>query len=493
MGGGVGEAVRGLNHAAGQQVGFHFIAADVGEHVAVDLDAGAHLLAALLDHFLALEGVVDDVSIFKRQFIFTEDGANTLAPATGGFQVSYNIWFSHKSALLLHTATVPTTFKFDFRPWVWSPCSIKTLHNILICPDKFKGTLSAQAAARAIAAGWWSVRPRDRLRLLPMSDGGDGFGEVMGKILKAPTRRVRAVDAAHRACNATWWSSKEVAIIESARVIGLAMLPAGRFHPFELDTNGLAAVLRRVAASGSRRCLIGIGGSATNDGGFGLARALGWRFLDARGGEIECWVDLGRLRSLRPPEAGVALPEITVAVDVQNPLLGPKGATRVYGPQKGLRGEEFEKAESCLKQLALVVGEHLGRDYSKAPGAGAAGGLGFGLQAFLGARLEPGFHVFARQSGLEPLLEWADGVVTGEGKIDRSTLMGKGVGEVALSCVRVGIPCLGLAGVVEVDNRQAVFAKLGALTQCTSAEKATQRAGYWLKKLAAQMAREGFP
>ncbi len=326
-----------------------------------------------------------------------------------------------------------------------------------------------------------------------MSDGGDGFGEVMGKILGAATRRVRTVDAAHGACNATWWSSNEIAIIESARVIGLAMLPLGRFHPFELDTCGLAEVLRRVTASGSRRCLIGIGGSATNDGGFGLARGLGWRFLDSRGGEIERWVDLGRLRSVRPPAVPTILSEMTVAVDVQNPLLGREGATRVYGPQKGLRGEDFGKAESCLKQLALVVADHLGCDYSKAAGAGAAGGLGFGLQAFFGARLEPGFDVFARHAGLEPQLEWADGVVTGEGRIDRSTLMGKGVGEIALRCVRHGIPCLGLAGVVEGKDGESVFAKLGALTQCTSAEEATQRAAYWLKKLAAQMAREGFP
>jgi glycerate 2-kinase len=331
------------------------------------------------------------------------------------------------------------------------------------------------------------------LRLLPMSDGGDGFGEVMGRILGAATRRVPTINASHQACTATWWYSNQNSIIESARVVGLAMLPPGKFHPFELDTFGLAEVLRRVAASGSRRCLIGIGGSATNDGGFGLARALGWTFLDARGGRIEQWADLGRLRSVRPPARRFGILELTVAVDVQNPLLGPKGATWVYGPQKGLSGDDLARAEICLKQLAAVVADHLGNDLSKAPGAGAAGGLGFGLKAFLGAHLEPGFDVFAAKAGLEAHFKWADAVLTGEGRIDRSTLMGKGVGELAFNCLRFSIPCFGLAGVVEVQRQQNVFTRLGALTECATVEEASQRPGYWLTRLTAKMARESFP
>jgi glycerate kinase len=203
-------------------------------------------------------------------------------------------------------------------------------------------------------------------------------------------------------------------------------------------------------------------------------------------------VDLDRLRSVRPPDRQVSFAELTVAVDVRNPLLGPKGATRVYGPQKGLREDDFVRAETCLKRLAVVVADHLGRDISKEPGAGAAGGLGFGLKAFLGARLEPGFEVFATQADLEAQLKWADAVLTGEGRIDRSTLMGKGVGEIAFNCLRLSIPCYGLAGVVEVQKHQEVFAKLGALTQCTSAEGAIERAAYWLKELTAKMVRESF-
>ena len=157
--------------------------------------------------------------------------------------------------------------------------------HVLIIPDKFKGTLTAAAAAEAIARGWRKARPHDSLDLLPMSDGGDGFGEVTSALLRARVQRVKTVDAAHRPCVARWWwePRTRTAIIESAAVIGLAMLPPRRFHPFQLDTLGLGAVVRAAREKGGRRCLMGIGGSATNDGGFGLARALGWEFLDRSG------------------------------------------------------------------------------------------------------------------------------------------------------------------------------------------------------------------
>ena len=148
--------------------------------------------------------------------------------------------------------------------------------NVLIIPDKFKGTLTAAAAANAIARGWKRARPEDRLELLPMSDGGDGFGELVGKMMGATTKLAKTVDAAHRPCRSRLWCDArgKTVIIDSSRVIGLAMLPPGRFHPFDLDTFGLGTFLRVAAVRCARRCLVGIGGSATNDGGFGMARAL---------------------------------------------------------------------------------------------------------------------------------------------------------------------------------------------------------------------------
>ncbi|HEX4645537.1 MAG TPA: glycerate kinase, partial [Verrucomicrobiae bacterium] len=261
--------------------------------------------------------------------------------------------------------------------------------NVLIVPDKFKGTLTAQAAAEAIAHGWRRGRPQDTLELLPMSDGGDGFGEVISGLIGAKPQNIDTLDAAHRPCRAQWWwePKTKTAVIESARIIGLAMLKVGRrvspallhpvtpseasisstmsagfplspgeragvrashplafsqsanppaFHPFNLDTFGLGAVIQAAARKGATRCLMGIGGSATNDGGFGVARALGWTFLDAAEEPITQWTGLHSLAQMKPPQPKAGrvsrrtnaprwFRELLVAVDVQNPLLGARG------------------------------------------------------------------------------------------------------------------------------------------------------------------------
>jgi len=363
--------------------------------------------------------------------------------------------------------------------------------HVLIIPDKFKGTLTAAAAAEAIARGWRKARAEDSLSLLPMSDGGDGFGEVTSAVLKARIQRVKTVDAAHRACTANWWwePRTRTAIIESAAVIGLSMLPAKRFHPFQLDTLGLGAVVRAAAKRGARRCLMGIGGSATNDGGFGLARALGWEFLDRKGGLIEQWTGLHGLEQIRAPRRRRWFSGFVVATDVENRLLGRRGASRVYGPQKGLRPQDFALAERCLGRLARVVKQQFGSDFAREPGAGAAGGLGFGLLAFLGAELQPGFDLFARQAALERRLRTVDLVVTGEGAIDRSTLMGKGVGQLAQRCRKLKIPCIGLAGRVSGSlGTRAGFTQVHALTDLTTVAQAKAKPTYWLERLARQVA-----
>ena len=358
--------------------------------------------------------------------------------------------------------------------------------KVLIAPDKFKGTLTAKAAAEAIGRGWAQARRGDTLRLLPMSDGGDGFGDVIGSFVGGRIQTARTVDAAHRPCTAHWWwqAKSRTAIIESAAVIGLARLPAGKFHPFELDTFGLGALLKAAANKGAVHCLIGIGGSATNDGGFGLARSLGWTFVDSRGNPIEHWNSLHHLVRIDAPRRRRHFRQVSVAVDVQNLLLGRRGATRVYGPQKGLRPEDFKVAERCLRRLATVVSEEFGVNFEKLPGSGAAGGLGFGLAAFLGARLENGFELFATRAALRRQLQWADLVVTGEGKLDHSTLMGKGVGEIARLCVRARVPCIGLAGIVALPASQKRFARTHALTQRTTAAQATAQPVFWLRQAA---------
>jgi glycerate kinase len=372
--------------------------------------------------------------------------------------------------------------------------------NILVIPDKFKGTLTASAAAAAIAAGWRQRRPGDTLELLPMSDGGDGFGEVLGGLLRAEVRVTVTVDATHQPRRACWWwePRTRTAIIESAEVVGLALLQGRRYDPLEVDTFGLGLVLQAAASAGAEHCLIGVGGSATNEGSFGLARALGWTFLDKNRQPIKRWMALAALDRIVPPAHATALRDIVVAVDVQNPLLGPTGCTRVYGPQKGLRESDYYEVEKCLGRLAAVVKKQLRLDLGNVPGSGAAGGLGFGLVAFVGARLAPGFALFARYADLERRLKSADVVITAEGAFDRSTVMGKGVGEIGRLCREQQRPCVALAGRVDLDPERDPgalrlakerFAQWHALTPAlTTPEKAKAAPAHWLTQLAAQVA-----
>ena len=366
--------------------------------------------------------------------------------------------------------------------------------KVLISPDKFKGTLTALEAARAMAAGWRTARPDDELELLPISDGGDGFGEVMSDLLGAQGRSVKTIDAAHRPCEALWWwhAPSRTAIIESARIIGLAQLPAGKYHPFELDTQGLGPAFKAAAEQGAKNCLVGIGGSATNDGGFGVARALGWQFFGTHDEKIVRWTELKRLAQVRPPERLRIFDSLTVAVDVRNPLLSRNGCTRVFGPQKGLSPDDFEFAERCLEQLARVMAKELHVDCAGEPGAGAAGGLGFGLRCFAGAELEPGFALFARHAQMEARLQKSQVVLTGEGSIDDSTGMGKGVGELARLCRQSGVPCLGLGGVApESGMVRDLFTETRALTpDLVSPAEAVGQAALWLEKAAAKTAAE---
>ncbi|MDB6131423.1 MAG: Glycerate kinase [Verrucomicrobiales bacterium] len=366
--------------------------------------------------------------------------------------------------------------------------------RILIVPDKFKGTLTAQAAVDAIAAGWASRRPKDKLDLLPMSDGGDGFGEVMGALLGASCRKIRTMDAAHQACEAKWWFNRaqRIAIIESANVIGLAMLPHGKFHPTDLDTFGLGRVLLAAHKQGSRKCFIGIGGSATNDGGFGMARALGFRFLDKSQLELFSWTQLGELHHIEFPDLKhLDSMEIIVAMDVANPLLGTKGCSAIYGPQKGLRTNEIAIADQVLKRLARVVAKQQGGKYHLTPGAGAAGGLGFGLMAFLGAKSALGFELFARHAKLQKRVKNAHFVITGEGSVDGSSLMGKGVGETARLARKLKVPVIGLGGrVARSGELKGYFHRVIGLTQVTSEKEAKKNPAKWLKRTAALAADE---
>lgn len=366
--------------------------------------------------------------------------------------------------------------------------------RVLIIPDKFKGTLTADAAARAIAAGWRRARPDDRLTLLPMSDGGDGFGVVLSGLLGARARELRTVDAAGRPLTVKWWwhADTRTVILESARIVGLALLPTGQFHPSELDTTGLGLALTQVFKLHPRRVIIGLGGSATNDGGFGLARSLGGRFFSTVGEPLERWTALRDLGELIPPAIPSGI-EIVAAVDVHNPLFGKAGATYTYGPQKGLRPGELADADACLRRLALRAAKPDGKKLHLRPGAGAAGGLGFGLMRFLNARVESGFGLFAEAADLEERLKRHDLVITAEGAVDRQSAMGKGTGEVLRLAKKAGRPAVVLGGRVELPDA----AKLGVifargLTDITMPERALAEPAKHLRELA-RLAAEQLP
>jgi glycerate kinase len=346
--------------------------------------------------------------------------------------------------------------------------------RILIVPDKFKGTLTAEAAAHALARGWSAARPVDQLELLPMSDGGDGFGELTGHMLGGIRQLTTTVNAAHEPTESEWWwvESSQTAVIESAKVIGLAMLPAGKFHPFALDTFGLGELISKLTNGFPiQKIIMGIGGSATNDAGFGMARALGYKFLDASARQIQSWTDLNQLSQIRPTK----LPEVevTIATDVQNPLMGPEGATRIYGPQKGIRPEDLSVADASFEQLAKVVKSDLGMDAADIPGTGAAGGLGYGLRVFLHGVFEPGFDIFARLSRLEEKMNSCDLVLTAEGAIDASTAMGKGTGAIAQLARKYHKPCIGFAGMASPAQQSfhTVYSITPALAEMEQSKK----------------------
>jgi glycerate kinase len=365
--------------------------------------------------------------------------------------------------------------------------------RVLVVPDKFKGTLTARQAAMAIARGWLQARPDDVLETLPMADGGDGFGEVLGQLLNAQPRTCATVDAAGRSRVAAWWFEPETrtAVIETAEVNGLALFPRGQFHPFELDTFGVGALLREAVRAGAKRVYAGVGGSATNDGGFGLARALGYRFRDAGETELRAWTELERLARVDEPVQALDVEALTVAVDVENPLLGPEGATLVYGPQKGLLISDLPKAEACLTRLAEVMNVARGDDLARQPASGAAGGLGFGLRAFCGGDYRSGGEIFATLSRLDERILAADLVITAEGRFDEQTLMGKGVGVVAEAAARAEKPCYCLAGAVGVDAARVSWPRFRAFAivpELAELSEATAHADECLSRLAAHVA-----
>lgn len=322
--------------------------------------------------------------------------------------------------------------------------------------DKFKGSLTAAQAVAAVASGLRQVRPDWTIDPLPLADGGDGTTDILAAALGGEWRHAEVTDALGRPLRAPWLilpcdPAGPSALIEMSAASGIRHLTPEEREPSRATTYGTGELVRAAIAAGARRLVIGLGGSATNDGGAGLARALGHRFLDSAGAEIDD-LPLGLVRLARiDSSTATSLPPVEVLCDVSNPLLGPDGATAVFGPQKGVTPDLEPVSEAALSRLADVAALHFGRDHRDVPGAGAAGGLGFGLLAFAGARLTGGFAWIADKVRLARRLAAADLVITGEGCLDTQSLAGKVPGEVLTLARKHHRPCHAFAGRIEHD------------------------------------------
>ena len=327
--------------------------------------------------------------------------------------------------------------------------------RVLIAPDGFGGTLSPAQAAQAIARGWHLTTPDDVLDVAPLSDGGPGLVEVLAAALPgAALHAVTVEDPLARPVRAAFLLDGATAYVESAQACGLHLLSQAERDPGPATTFGVGQLLRAAIDAGARRVVVGLGGSATNDGGAGLLAALGVQRLDAAGERLApgglALRDATRLQG-RPALDGV---EVVAATDVDAPLLGLRGASAVYGPQKGASREQVALLDGALTRWADLLEAHLGVRVRDLPGAGAAGGLGAALFA-VGARREPGIALVHQLVGLETRVAAADLVLTGEGMLDATSLTGKVVSGVAALAAQHAVPCVVLAGQVRVGRREA--------------------------------------
>ncbi|MFS8175195.1 glycerate kinase [Vreelandella titanicae] len=333
--------------------------------------------------------------------------------------------------------------------------------NVLLCPDSFKDALSAQDAATAMARGVQRAAPEAHVQVCPLADGGEGSLDALIAATGAERRQLNVQDALGRPRQAAWgWlSDQRTAFIELAEASGLQHLAADERNALHTSTFGVGELLLTALDQGAEKALLLLGGSATNDGGAGMLQALGARFLDQHGEPLPPGgAALNQLASLELDGLDPRLAKFSLeaAVDVDNPLLGERGASAVFGPQKGASPEEVEQLDRALGHFADISTHALSDDYRMLPGVGAAGGMGFAAKAFLNATLKPGIEMIMQQAGMASLLARADLVITGEGRLDGQSLSGKTPIGVSRAAKRLHKPVIVLAGSLG-DGWQACF------------------------------------
>lgn len=331
--------------------------------------------------------------------------------------------------------------------------------KVIIAPQEFKGALSALAAAEAIERGVKAALPEAETVLVPVADGGDGTLDALVEGSGGRVFRSVVTGPLGQPLEARWgvMGDGQTAVIEMALASGLALVPPQRRDPYITTTRGTGEIIAEALDRGFSRIVVGLGGSATNDGGAGMASALGARFLDAEGQTLpDGGAALARLVKIDVSQLNPKLAQTSIigATDVTNPLCGPTGASAVYGPQKGATPAMVAELESALKNYGRVLQRDLGKDVSERPGAGAAGGLGAGLMAFAGAELLPGIDMVCDVVNFDAHLQGADLVITGEGRADRSTIFNKAPVGVARRALAQGVPTLLLAGGLGPGHRE---------------------------------------
>ena len=327
------------------------------------------------------------------------------------------------------------------------------MKKIVVALDSFKGSLSSIEAAEAFVSGFREVVSDVESHIVAISDGGEGMAEAVVCTLGGDMVTAKVHGPLHREITASYGvvDNGATAVISMASTSGLTLLETSERNPLITSTFGTGELLLDAVARSCRRIIVGLGGSATNDGGVGMLRALGYKFLDAEGKELISTIDiLERVESIvapcTNPLEGV---ELRVAVDVNNPLCGEQGATMIYGRQKGATDDVMVRLDNALMHYASVVAKWRGVDYSNLPGMGAAGGLGFAFAAVLGAMPQSGIELMLSIANFDALAKDASLIITGEGRIDRQTVMGKAPAGVLSHATKMGVRCIAVGGGVE--------------------------------------------
>ncbi len=370
--------------------------------------------------------------------------------------------------------------------------------KIIIAPNAFKGSLTAGEAAAAMAAGIRSVLEDADIVKVPVADGGDGLVAVATNTLKGERRKILVTGPCFDLVEAEFCFVPELdfVAVEMALASGLALLPEDCRNPARTTTFGTGELIMAALDLGAGKIGVGIGGSGTNDGGIGMAAALGARFLDNNNKELKpvgaSLADIVHVDTsgLDPRLRNTV---IEAVYDVDNPLLGEHGATRVYAPQKGAAPEQVEILEAGLANLAAVIQNDLGLDIRKLPGSGAGGGMGAGLYAFLGAKLRPGTEMVLELTGLDKKMADADLVLTGEGQIDFQTAFGKAPAGVAAMAKKRKIPCIAIAGTIGDDlgdlHNMGISAVFSICPGPIPLEEAMEKGDEYLARVSAQVIR----